>query len=193
MLNPEIESEILTRLTQLETSFSQRLSRLEEELQEVRLLLPDLYRYGKLHNLLVAGKWKEADAETTRIVEEIVGNDLQTPSTPDDINNFCCNSARILDRLWRKYSQDNFGFSIQLHLYQAMGGNIDSLRANNNEILVRLGEDIGWYREKKWLNFNEFDYSASLATGSLPGYCWYSPYRPKMANCFFMRLIGCGL
>ncbi|MCU0536749.1 MAG: GUN4 domain-containing protein [Hydrococcus sp. Prado102] len=191
-MSPELESEILSRLTQLETTFSARLSRIEEEYKEIRLLLPDLYRYGRLQALLAAGKWQEADAETTRIMEEVAGGESQTHCSPDDMNSYCCNSARIIDRLWRQYSQDRFGFSTQIHLYHGIGGNLDTLRAYNNEILTRLGEEIGWYREKRWLNADEFDYSA-LETGSLPGYCWYSPYRPKMAHCFLMRLIGCGL
>jgi GUN4-like len=192
-MSPELESEILSRLTRLETTFSERLSRLEEEYKEIRLLLPDLYRYGKLQALVAAGKWQEADAETTRVMEEVAGGEAETHCSPEDINSYCCNSARIIDRLWRYYSEDRFGFSIQLHLYHGLGGNLDTLRAYNNEILIRLGEQIGWYREKRWLNADEFDYSTSLETGSLPGYCWYSPYRPKMAHCFLMRLIRCGL
>jgi hypothetical protein len=193
MSTSESQSEILSRLTQLETTFSTRLSRLEEELQEVRLLLPDLYRFGKLQTLLAKGLWKEADAETTRVMEEVGGNDGQSNCSPDDINSFCCNSIRIIDRLWRQYSQEGFGFSIQLHLYQGLGGNMDTLRAYNNEVLIRLGEEIGWYRQKKWLDTDEFDYEGELVSGSLPGYCWSSPYRPKIAHCFLMRAIACGL
>lgn len=193
MLDPEFESEVLSRLARLETTIGQRISRLEEELEETRLLLPDLHRYGKLRDLLKAGKWKDADLETTRVMQEIAGNDSQTGCTPEDMNSFCCNGTRIIDRLWRKYSKDLFGFSIQLHLYHNLGGNLDTLRAYNNEILIRLGKQLGWYREKRWLEFDEFDFSKSLATGSLPGYCWHSPYRPKIAHHFFMRLIGCGL
>jgi hypothetical protein len=193
MSKPEFESEILSRLVQLEVSFSEKLSRLEEELEETRLLLPDLHRYGKLRDLLSKEWWKEADAETVRLMQEVAGNDRQTVCTPEDITNFCCNGIRIIDRLWRKYSHNRFGFSIQLHLYQGLGGNMDTLRAYNNEILIRLGEELGWYKPKKWLDFNEFDYTAPLAAGSLPGYGWHSPYRPKITYCFFMRLIDCGL
>lgn len=193
MSNPEVESEILSRLTQLETTFSEKLSRLEEELEETRLLLPDVYRYGKLRDLLASGRWKEADAETTKVMQEIAGKDRETVCTPEDITNFCGNGVRIVDRLWRKYSKDRFGFSIQLHLYHGLGGNLTTLRAYDNEILNRLGEELGWYKNKRWLDFDEFDFSEPLASGSLPGYCWHSPYRPKIAHCFLMRLIECGM
>jgi GUN4-like len=98
-MSPELESEILSRLTQLETTFSERLSRLEEEYKEIRLLLPDLYRYGKLQALLAAGRWQEADAETTRVMEEVAGGEPETHCSPEDMNSYCCNSARI------RYSQ----------------------------------------------------------------------------------------
>lgn len=193
MSNPELESEILSRLVQLETSMSDRLARLEEQIEETRLLLPDMYRYGRLQNLLAASQWKEADAETIRIMQEIVGNDRGTVCTPEDIAHFCGNGTRILDRLWRKHSQNRFGFSIQLSLYQDMGGNIDTLRGYNNEILNRLGDKLGWHQNKRWLDFDEFDYTGELPVGSLPGFCWHSPYRPKMAHCFLMRLIECDI
>jgi hypothetical protein len=193
MYNSDSQAEILSRLTQLEKNFSERLSRLEEELTETRLLLPDIYRYGKLRTLLETGQWKEADRETTRLMQEIAGNDLFTVCTPEDLTNFCCNGTRIIDRLWRKYSQDRFGFSIQIHKYHGFGGNLETLRAYDNEILCNLAQELGWYNHKRWLDFDEFDFSEPLASGSLPGYCWHSPYRPKIAHVFFMRLMNCGL
>jgi hypothetical protein len=193
MLNSDSQAEILSRLTQLEKNFSERLSRLEEELTETRLLLPDIYRYGKLRALLETEQWKAADLETTRLMQEIAGNDLLTVCTPEDLTNFCCNGTRIIDRLWRKYSQDRFGFSIQIHKYHGFGGNLETLRAYNNEILCNLAQELGWYKKHRWLDIDEFDFSEPLASGSLPGYCWHSPYRPKTAHVFFMRLINCGL
>jgi hypothetical protein len=191
MSNPELESEILSRLVQLETSVLDKLTDLQQKLDETRLLLPDLHRYGKLQDLLKAGQWKEADIETTRVIQELASTD--SDCTPENINSFCCNATRIVDRLWRKYSQEHFGFSIQLSLYQELGGNLDTLRAYNNDILNRLGEKIGWYRDKRWLDFNEFDFSGTAPLGSLPGYCWYSPYRPKISHSFLMRLIACDI
>ncbi len=37
------------------------------------MLISDIYLYGKLRDLLAAGKWKEADQETARVMLEISG------------------------------------------------------------------------------------------------------------------------
>ena len=100
-----------------------------------------------------------------------------------------CTAIRVIDQLWRKYSGDRFGFSLQLQIYLSVGGNLDALRSLNTEILHRLGEKIGRYQEKRWIESEEANFSLSAAVGHLPGNWWYSPYGMKMANYFFMRLL----
>jgi hypothetical protein len=193
MSNPENETELLARISQIESSLSERVSQLEERLEEALMLLPDTYRYGKLRDLLADGKWKEADLETTKIMIEITGKDSQEEITPADIQIFPCNAIRAIDRLWTKYSNHRFGFSVQLRLYQSLGGSIDTIRSQSNEFLARTSNTIGWRKDNKRIEYDDFDFSLSAPEGGLPGDWWQSPYGAKMANFLLARLLACEL
>ncbi|MGB3509864.1 MAG: hypothetical protein WBA93_11585 [Microcoleaceae cyanobacterium] len=51
-----------------ELELSERVAQLEEKLDRVLILISDIYRYEKLRDLLAAGKWKEADIETAKVM-----------------------------------------------------------------------------------------------------------------------------
>jgi hypothetical protein len=193
MSNPENETELLARISQIESSLSERVSQLEERLEEALMLLPDTHRYGKLRDLLADGKWKEADLETTKIMIEITGKDSREEISPADVQIFPCNAIRTLDRLWTKYSNNRFGFSVQLRLYQSLGGSIDTIRSQSNEFLARTSNTIGWSKNNKRIEYDDFDFSLSAPEGALPGNWWQSPYGAKMANFFLARLLACEL
>ena len=96
-----------------------KVAQLEEKLDDALMIIADTYRYGKLKNLLAAGKWDEADLETTRVMIEITGRPNMDKIKPDDIQKFPCNAIMLVDNIWRKYSNDRFGFSVQLKIYQS--------------------------------------------------------------------------
>jgi hypothetical protein len=193
MSNPENETELLARISQIESSLSKRVSQLEEKLEKALMLLPDTYRYGKLRDLLADGKWKEADLETTRIMIEITGKDNREEISPADVQLFPCNAIRTIDQLWTKYSNNRFGFSVQLRLYQSLGGSIDTIRSQSNEFLARTSDTIGWRKNNKLIEYDDYDFSLSAPEGGLPGNWWQSPYGAKMANFFLARLLACEL
>ena len=173
-------------------SLAERVSRLEKRLDDALMLLADTYRYGKLRELLEAGKFKEADLETTRVMIEITGKAELDEITPDDLKKFPCNAIMVIDQLWQKYSNNRFGFSIQLRLYQNLGGNMDTIRAQENQYLQLVSEKIGWRVNGKLVEYDKFDFSLdAVADGALPGNWWISPYGAKMANFFLARLIAC--
>ncbi len=173
-------------------SLAERVSRLEKRLDDALMLLADTYRYGKLRELLEAGKFKEADLETTRVMIEITGKPELDEITPDDLKKFPCNAIMVIDQLWQKYSNNRFGFSIQLRLYQNLGGNMDTIRAQENQYLQLVSEKIGWRVNGKLVPYDDFDFSLDAAAdGALPGNWWNSPYGAKMANFFLARLIAC--
>ena len=97
----------------------------------------------------------------------------------------------VVDQLWQKYSNNRFGFSVQLRLYQSLGGNMDTIRAQENKYLQMNGEKIGWRVNGKLVEYDDFNFSLDAAEGALPGNWWNSPYRAKMANFFLARLIAC--
>ena len=174
-----------------ESSLLERVVRLEKRLDDALMLLADTYRYGKLRDLLAAGKLKEADLETTRVMIEITGKPELDEITPEDMQKFPCNAIMVIDQLWQHYSNNRFGFSVQLRLYQSLGGTMDTIRAQDNKFLQRTGEKIGWRVNNKMVEYDDFDFSLDAPEGGLPGNWWNSPYGAKMANFFMARLIAC--
>lgn len=75
---------------------------------------------SKLESLLRAGRWKEADAETDRIIYRLADehdNDGSLYYSPLEITP--CKDLRYIDRLWVKHSNGRYGFSIQIKNYWA--------------------------------------------------------------------------
>jgi hypothetical protein len=185
----DINSQLAAIITEL-SHVSKRVAAIEEQLK----LIPDLQRYGKLQEFLAAGNFREADLETSNIILEAAVKDRDT-FTPEDMQKFSCNVLQVIDRLWRDYSQSRFGFSVQLQLYQELGGNADTLRAQSVDLLQKLGDRNGWRVDGKWQgdNYEQWDFSLSAPVGCFPAVWWKSPYGLKMANFCFLRLLDCQL
>ncbi|MEA5532922.1 GUN4 domain-containing protein [Crocosphaera sp. XPORK-15E] len=186
---PETHPELSEILAQLQ-ALTDRVADLEEKLK----LVSDIDRYSQLQALLKAGKFKEADQQTTQVILEAVNRDRDN-MTPNDMTKLPCNILQVIDRLWRDYSGDRFGFSVQLSLYQEVGGNIDTLRSQNVDILEKYGDRVGWRKNGQWQgnNYDNLDFSLSAPVGCFPAIWWKSPYGFKMATFCFMRLIECEL
>ncbi len=173
-------------------ALSQRLSQLEQRFDQAMMLLSDLYRYDQLRDLLAAGKFKEADEETTRIMLEIAGEDHHDNITPDEIMLFPCNALRLLNQLWLKYSDGRFGFSIQQQFYTELGGT-DDISNIDLKVLQEVGDRVGWRQKNQWLDYDELDFSLSAPPGCHPSGWWRSAYGAKMAVYFLARIIRCNV
>ena len=184
-LNVSVQDEI--------SALKARITQLENKLDDALMIIADTYRYGKLKDLLAAGNWDEADLETTRVMIEITGRPNMDKIKPDDIQQFPCNAIMLIDQMWRKYSNDRFGFSIQLKIYQSVGGNMNTIRSQQNQYLRMTSEKIGWRKDGKLVSREEYNHSLEAPEGGLPGNWWNSPYGAKMANFFLARLIACEL
>ena len=191
-MNMENKQDLTTTSQEQESSsLSERVAFLEKRLDEALMVIADTYRYGKLKDLLSAGKWKEADRETTRVMIEITGKPNLEEITPEDLQKFPCNAIKVIDQLWKHYSNNHFGFSVQLRLYQSLGGSMDTIRAQNNEFLQCTSEKIGWRKNGKLVKYDDLDFSLNASEAALPVEWWNSPYGAKMANFFLARLIAC--
>lgn len=123
----------------------------QQRLRELLLISDAGVNYLRLRQLLADGNWKEADEETAQIILQVT-----------DVEDFCMWGGEILhsysilpfevlpyrdlyiiDQLWQKYSNGNFGFSVQKTLWQDAGENVknwcdrtgwdvESLRRNRN-------------------------------------------------------------
>jgi hypothetical protein len=158
------------------------------------MLLPDIDRYRQLQNFLAEGDFQSADKETARLMLEIAGEHRES-LTPEAVRKFPCDVLAIIDRLWLEYSERRFGFSIQLQTYMGLGGNVDTLRTQDQQLFESYGDKVGWRCDNKWQSsdYNNWDFSLNAPVGCFPAYWWKSPYGLKMINYFFLRLIDCQL
>jgi len=60
--------------------------------------------YTRLRDLLAAGKWKEADEETTRVMLAVAKREQLGSLDFNSINNFPCEDLNTIDKLWVRYN-----------------------------------------------------------------------------------------
>ncbi len=181
-----IESQ-LQQFGQILTTISDRLARSEASLD----LVTDVQRYKKLQDLLTAGNFREADWETIRIIQSVTGEPELEEITPDDMRQFPCSALRVIDNLWHTHSQGKFGFGVQIKIYQAVGGSLETTISQDRHLIEQFGEQVGWRVENRWIKCDDLDYTLNAPEGCHPSRWWNSPFGSKMTNFFFNRLLTC--
>ncbi|MDJ0689923.1 MAG: GUN4 domain-containing protein [Xenococcaceae cyanobacterium MO_188.B32] len=200
---PQVESSNLenqldrlsTQLAQIQQQLTQ-LQNLPEQVTQIQqqlLRVADVYRYEKLQSFLAAGKWSEADTETIHLIITLSEQPELELIRPEDIQHIACSELQVIDRLWSKYSDGRFGFSVQVKFYQEMGGSLESTIEQDNKLIQKWGERLGWRKDGRWLKCRDLDYSLNAPEGCHPSRWWNSPYGSKMTNYFLARLINCEL
>lgn len=192
-------SAIGQQLQELTKRFDNVDDRLEElsdvpakiaQLEDNLMLVGDRYRYQALQKYLAEENWFEADHETVRIILAVTGREIEELK-PKDIQNFPCKDLMVIDQLWRSYSSGRFGFSVQLQVYQAVGGSLESTIEQNQKLIETWGERLGWRKDNRWLKCKDLDFSLNAPVGCHPSRWWNSPYGSKMTNFFLSRLMSC--
>ncbi|MBR8839943.1 MAG: GUN4 domain-containing protein [Stigonema ocellatum SAG 48.90 = DSM 106950] len=199
MSNTAPESDVNTRLAGIEAQlqqFNQLLSGLSERVARVEdnfIVVADFYKYKKLRDLLTQGDFREADWETIRVIQAIAGEPNVESITPEDMRQFPCDELRVIDSLWRTYSKGRFGFSVQMQIYQSVGGSLETTIAQDTKFIEHFGEQVGWRVDNKWLKCDDLDYTLAAPIGCHPSRWWNSSFGSKMTNYFFNRLLTCGI
>ncbi|MDJ0520422.1 MAG: GUN4 domain-containing protein [Trichodesmium sp. MO_231.B1] len=175
-----------------ELELSERVAELEEKLDRALMLISDIYLYGKLRYLLEAGKWKEADQETARVMLEISGKTDKENLIPDDVIKFPCSVINLIDQLWIKYSNRRFGFSIQKKVYESMGGTFD-ISQIDMKVLHKTAEELGLRLNGKDIPYQDLNFSIEAPMGAFPVAWWNSPYGAKSIVYFLARLNACNI
>lgn len=126
--------------------------------------------YTRLRDLLAAGKWKEADEETLKVMLKAARQEKEGWFTKESIENFPCDDLRTIDQLWVKYSQGRFGFSVQKKIWLEVGGKVDW------ETERKLGDRVGWLKggnwlDGVWLNYDDLTFNLKAQSGHLPWWC----------------------
>lgn len=125
--------------------------------------------YRRLRDLLAAGEWKEADEETSDKMLAVIGKENWGDGNTEDIEKFPCTDLRTIDRLWVKYSNGRFGFSVQKRIWQSVGGQ-DVYDCN---IYEKFSDTVGWRDNREWLlDYQKFTFRLNAPQGHLPlGIC----------------------
>ena len=122
--------------------------------------------YGRLQKLLEAGKWEQADRETTRAMIQAAGREKESWLRTKDINKFSCEDLGIIDQLWREFSKGKFGFSLQKDIYLHLGG-IRSI----NERGLDFGDRVGWNGA---LTYYDLTFNLNAPKAQLPSVAGWS-------------------
>ncbi len=136
--------------------------------------------FQKLEELLHARKWKEADLETAQIIYVLSQQELldSCPDETDLLDDLSAEYIAVLprkylntiDRLWVKFSNGRFGFSVQKRIWKNV---VSKLHPDYNlffedEVQEKFGDIVGWRKESNWVYFSDLNYSLSAPPGHLP-------------------------
>ncbi|MCF4967557.1 GUN4 domain-containing protein [Nostoc sp. CMAA1605] len=165
------EAQRLKREHEAEIWRRQEAERLKYEQQEAEKLRQNELAsergvdYTKLRDLLAAQKWQEADNETYLVMLQAVGRIDGDFIRREEFLNFPCTDLRTIDRLWVKYSNGNFGFSVQKEIYLSVGGKLE--REYSTEAWERFGDRVGWRVEGSWIHHYDVTFTPTTK-GYLP-------------------------
>jgi hypothetical protein len=122
--------------------------------------------YTRLRDLLADGKWKEADQETLAVMLKAAGREKPPSLDSKSIETFPCADLRTIDRLWVKYSEGRFGFSVQKRIWESVGGKPGGYDYEN---YCKFGDRVGWRVKENWIPYSEISFSLKGAlVGHLP-------------------------
>ena len=143
--------------------------------------------YRQLESFLAAEKWQKADAETREIMLKILGRETKEWQGKAEIEKFPCTELSIIDKLWIKYSNGRFGFSVQKEIWQSVGGKPDA----DARTYMRFVEEVGWGINENWLSWFDLNFSIHAPVGHLP--CGVGRGMVDFAIAFLSRIEICGL
>ena len=177
----EVEAALVT-LQRLLTRKAQKISQLVEKPLSVDARYADLERYLK------NGQWEEADDETHRLMINMVGRREGEFFSPKDLLNFPCEPLETIDRLWVRYSNGRFGFSVQRDMYVKCGGLLDG--EYDNEAYEKFCNSNGWKEDGGW---GEMTFNTESPKGHLPIKMDLIRRRNQRITYLFNRIQTCKL
>ena len=177
--NTALVTECLKEAKQVEPSIKVAIEALNQRVKNDR--------YTQLETLLKAGKWKEADGETSKVMLEVAGQTDQEFLMSDDLTNFPCEDLLTIDRLWVEASNGHFGFSVQKKIWKECGSPMDF-----NDGFRKFMEKVGWRSGGDFMSYSDFKFSPSLSLkGELPG--WTEIVDCRFVGGLFSRATTCRL
>jgi hypothetical protein len=111
--------------------------------------------YRPLNDWLGTGAWQAANTETRSLLERATGGQWHT------LAQLPLTDLATLDYLWRYWSGDRFGLSIQYGLWQTLRGDYGA-----------LCDRLGWRVQNQWCYDDELIFAPDAAIGHLPAATW---------------------
>ena len=123
--------------------------------------------YGPLQVALADQKFEEANEITRRLLLDAAQRTPQGWLTVESINQVACWDLKKMDDLWKQYSNNRFGFSVQYEIFQQTGNRPGRLMSPEN--YDKFGDRLGWRQDGQWIIFKKnLDFSANAQIGHLP-------------------------
>lgn len=113
--------------------------------------------YTRLRDLLKAGKWKEADRETYETMIRAVGKKSGDWFRTEELLKFPCVDLQTIDRLWVKYSEGKWGFSVQKRIYVECGAKLDG-KYPGDKIWHEFCRRVGWRKGDSYVSYSDFTF-----------------------------------
>jgi hypothetical protein len=153
--------------------------------------------YTRLRNLLAAGKWKEADEETLTVLFKAATQAHEGHLQIKSIETFPCTDLRTIDRLWVKYSNGRFGFSVQKRIWESVVKESVGLKPGEYCYGMEFPEHVGWTVNYDWLYLSDLTYGENAPEGHLPTYCLLEGHGWEFArrtiSSLALRLVNCNI
>jgi hypothetical protein len=130
--------------------------------------------YSQLEDLLAAGKWREANRETRELLHKAAGDKGVGPGISYVLMREVPDTAMSdIDHLWKKYSNNHFGFSVQKGIWDKLYSDTLSLESTYSGFITTIGlRDSGytsyWYCERSSEIRNPNIFSLEAPQGHLP-------------------------
>ena len=123
--------------------------------------------YIRLRDLLKKGAWKEADQETYLLMLFAMSKKERKEIKSESILKIPSSDLRTIDRLWVKYSNGKFGFSVQQQIYVECGAKLDGSYPSG-EILLSFLDRIAWQKNGKYVLYDQLNFDINAPYGHLP-------------------------
>ena len=149
--------------------------------------------YTKLRNLLKEEKWSEADIHTYKLMGQIIKSaKLQKKRTFIELKTiaeYSCPDVRTVDSLWKKYSDNQFGFSQQQQVWRSVNQEGDFSTKTWRRFATKVGWKEGAVEDGSgYLLYEQLDFEPTAApAGHLPWWFALPDESQKVIKYLFAR------
>ncbi len=121
--------------------------------------------YQKLETLLSLKEWKKANRETSNLLLKSLKKQSKSRLNSEKIKQLSLEKLKLIDQLWKDYSDRKFGFSVQLEIWRKLHGENNNF---NQEIYQKWSEQVGWKNQNQWNKYADLNFSQTAPRGQFP-------------------------